>query len=146
MISALKKPFDRKKLWIILAITCGCIGTVAVFRSLMVSGTGSKWQKATDVATIAQIDKVLENNIDPAKLDHRYIMNTLLAQKVNNFIIYRFKYPKTTGSDGALYVISDNYDKEVPKAFWDNPRFAPSTQSPYCLEVVQRGQEYTICP
>jgi hypothetical protein len=145
MISALKKPFARHKMRVIHALFLGCICVIIGGKSLITSRSGSQWQKATDVSTIAQIDKVLKNSIDPLILDRKYIISTLLAQKVGNLTVYRFTYPRTTGSDGALYVISDNYDKEVPKAFWDSPRFSPSAQNPYCLEVVQRGQEYTVC-
>jgi hypothetical protein len=146
MISALKKPLDRKKMRVIYALSLGCICVIVGGKSLITSRSSSQWQKATDIATVAQIDKVLKNNIDPLKLDRKYIMNTLPAQKVGSFMVYRFTYPETTFPDGSLYVISDNYDKEKPILLWDSPRFSPLTQSPYCLEVVQRGQEYTICP
>ena len=146
MISALKPPFDRKKMGIIIALALSCISVIVAVRALMVSRPGSQWQKATDIATIDQINKILKDNIDLAKLDRKYIMNTLPAQKVGNFTVYRFTYPETTEPEGSMYVISDNYDKERAILLWDNPRFFTSAQNPYCLEVIQRGQTYTICP
>ena len=144
MISALKPPFDRKKMGIIIALVLGCISVIVTIRALIVSRP--QWQKATDVATIPQINKVLKDNVNLLKLDRKYIMNTLPAQRVGNFTVYRFTYPETTKPEGSMYVISDNYDKERPILLWDNPRFFPSAQNPYCLEVMQRGQTYTICP
>ncbi len=146
MISALKQPFDRKKAKLFGGLLFSCICVITGVKFLTASRSGSLWQKAIDVATIPQIDKVLKGNVDLAKLDRKYIMNTLPAQRVGKFTVYRFTYPETTEPEGSLYVISDNYDKERPILLWDNPRFSPSAQSPYCLEVMQRGKEYTICP
>ncbi len=119
---------------------------MAAVKFLMFSTTASRWQKATDIATIAQIDKVLETNIDRSKLDRRYILNTLSALQVGNFTVYRFTYPETTGTDGSLYVISDNYSKQRPIQLWLHPIFSPVAQDPSCLNVIQNEQAYTICP
>jgi hypothetical protein len=134
----------KKKLAIVFALAFGCI-SIAVVKSLTSSRFVSRFGQATDIANAAQIDKVLKNNINPLKLDRKYIMDTLPALRVGKFTVYQFTYPETTFPDGSLYVISDNYDNEKAILLWDNPSFSPSTQDPYCLEVIQRGQPYTVC-
>jgi hypothetical protein len=145
VIGILKQFFNRQKITF-LAIIFSSIGAMAAVKFLMFSTTASPWQKATDIATVAQLDKVLETNIDRSKLDRRYILNTLSALQVGNFTVYRFTYPETTGTDGSLYVISDNYSKQRPIQLWRNPIFSPVAQDPSCLNVIQNEQAYTICP
>jgi hypothetical protein len=148
MIGTLKRPFQHKKNTILAIVfsSIAALGAIAAVRFSILSTTGSHWQKATDVATIASIDKVLDANIDPSKLDRRYILNTLQAQIVGDFTVYRFTYPETTGTDGSLYVISDNYAKQRPVQLWDNPRFSLVTDNPACLNATQHDRLYAICP